>query len=88
MRVKFIHDEDILIARMFNRHGTDWKSISKFFPHRTDIMLKNRFYAYIRKNNLVGKLIEDGQNIADDALIDRIKASIVRDSAQYRSAAL
>lgn len=56
LRVRFSHEEDILIAKYINIYGCDWDKISEFFVTRTPVMLKNRYYSYIRKKNLLRDL--------------------------------
>jgi hypothetical protein len=36
-------DEDALLLQKYIELGTKWVKIAKFFPHRTDAMVKNRF---------------------------------------------
>jgi hypothetical protein len=36
-------DEDALLLQKYIEMGTRWVKIAKFFPHRTDAMVKNRF---------------------------------------------
>lgn len=49
-RVKFTHAEDVKLAKLFKRHGPDWCTISGSYDSRTPIMLKNRYYSYVRKH--------------------------------------
>lgn len=50
-RVKFTLYEDLLIAKYYRQYETDWSKIAQHVPARTNIMIKNRYYAHIRKNN-------------------------------------
>lgn len=50
-RVKFTLYEDLLIAKYYRQYETDWNKIAQHVPARTNIMIKNRYYAHIRKNN-------------------------------------
>jgi len=49
LRVKFTHQEDLMIAKYFNIYGCDWTQIATHFTDRTAMMLKNRYYSHIRK---------------------------------------
>lgn len=50
LRIKFEHQEDLKLAKLFKMHGSKWDLIAQQFPNRTSVMLKNRYYSYIRKN--------------------------------------
>jgi len=58
LRQRFTPEEDLLIAKYYKIYGLQWKKIAEHLKSRTAIMVKNRFYAYIRKNNLLESLIE------------------------------
>mmetsp|Transcript_104283 Transcript_104283/g.145307 ORF Transcript_104283/g.145307 Transcript_104283/m.145307 type:complete len:107 (-) Transcript_104283:497-817(-) len=59
-RKKFTHYEDLMIAKAFTEHGTDWEAISTYFENRrSPIMLKNRYYAFIRKNDKIDDLMAE-----------------------------
>ena len=58
-RVKFTHEEDLMIAKYFDLYGVDWEKMVAHFPNRTAIMIKNRFYSYIRKNNRLENLLQE-----------------------------
>lgn len=62
-RVKFSHEEDVLIAKCFEEYGIDWDKMVVHFTNRTGIMLKNRYYSYIRKNDRLDKLLEEAQKV-------------------------
>jgi len=51
-RKKFIHKEDLLIVKLMKEHGTNWVKIAESFPGRDAIMIKNRYYSFIKKNRL------------------------------------
>lgn len=59
LRVKFNHNEDLLIAKYFDIYGCDWVQISNHFTDRTPIMLKNRYYSHIRKKNLLSSMLHE-----------------------------
>jgi hypothetical protein len=46
---KFSAEEDNLLIFLFNKYGSRWSIISKFFPKRTPDMIKNRFHSSIKK---------------------------------------
>lgn len=62
LRVKFTHDEDVLIAKYFNEYGVDWEKMVSHFPNRTPVMLKNRYYSHIRKNRKLEDLLKELQD--------------------------
>lgn len=41
-------EEDSLLLQKYDEFGTKWKEIAKFFPDKTDIGVKNRYYRNIR----------------------------------------
>lgn len=48
---QWTREEDELIISLRNNLGPQWMKISKYFEHRTDAMIKNRFHFLIRKEN-------------------------------------
>jgi len=74
-RVKFTHDEDLLIAKYFDLYGCDWEKISAHFSNRTPMMIKNRYYSYIRKRSLQEDLLKEATRVSN-------KASAQKESAQ------
>lgn len=63
LRVKFTHQEDLMIARYFDIYGCDWTQIATHFTDRTAMMLKNRYYSHIRKKNLLNSMLEEANEI-------------------------
>jgi hypothetical protein len=61
-RVRFTHDEDLMIVKYYSQYGYDWEKIASQFESRTAIMVKNRFY-HIKKKNILEKLLEEVDNI-------------------------
>jgi len=61
-RIKFTHEEDLQIAKFFEQFGADWAKIATFLPARSAMMVKNRFYSFIRKKNLVNNLLNELSN--------------------------
>jgi len=68
-RVTFKLEEDVRLAKCFKLYGTDWERISEFFPKRTALMLKNRYYYHIRKKNLLNKLLEMGEGFDNNLML-------------------
>jgi len=64
-RVRFTLKEDIQIAKYYKIYGTEWDKIAEHFKGRSSMMLKNRFYSYIRKKNLIDKLLEIPEDAED-----------------------
>lgn len=58
LRVRFSLKEDLMIAKYFNQYGYSWSKISTYFENRDAIMVKNRYYSYIRKKKLLDKLLQ------------------------------
>lgn len=46
---KFTIEEDAKIVELYNKIGSKWSIIAKYFPHRTADMIKNRYYSSIKK---------------------------------------
>lgn len=63
--VKFTHDEDLRIAELFAQHGTSWTKIASYFPDRTPVMIKNRYYSHIRRKGLLNTLINEASGIEE-----------------------
>jgi len=58
-RTKFTHNDDLNIIKYFLEYGMDWKKISDHFSDKNPVMIKNRFYSYIKKKGLVDKYIQE-----------------------------
>ena len=54
-RSRFTKAEDEKIIELFRKSGAKWKEISKEMPGRTENMVKNRFYSYIRRDLLMNQ---------------------------------
>ena len=67
LRVKFTHQEDLLIAKYFETYGCDWTAIASHFADRTAMMLKNRYYSFIRKRNLLQDMLEEVKETNEEA---------------------
>jgi hypothetical protein len=44
------HEDDLLLVRKYMELGNKWVKIAKFFPNRTDSMVKNRFNKLQRRD--------------------------------------
>lgn len=62
-RVKFTHEEDILIVKYFDEYGVDWEKMVAHFPNRTAMMLKNRYYSFIRKQGKYETLLQEAKSL-------------------------
>jgi len=60
--VKFTHDEDLRIAKLFDEYGTSWTKIAEHFTDRTPVMIKNRYYSHIRRKGLLPTLITESHS--------------------------
>jgi len=77
-RKKFTHKEDLKIVEYFDKFGPDWTKIATHFQSRTGVMLKNRYYSYIRKQNLYESLLAEVQNCKkDDEQINELSTGAV-----------
>lgn len=65
-RIKFNHREDLMIAKYYDRFGSNWTKMAPLFPDRTPTMLKNRYYSFIRKRNMTEMLLEKVKEIESD----------------------
>lgn len=52
-----------MIAKYFKLFGTNWEKVSQHFGSRTPVMLKNRYYAFIYKKNLLQTLSEEVEQL-------------------------
>ncbi len=62
-RIKFNHKEDLMIVKYFDKYGSNWTQMATHFQDRTAIMLKNRYYSYIRKRELLEPLLNELKEI-------------------------
>jgi len=70
-----------MIAKYFEKYGSNWGQMAGHFKDRTAIMLKNRYYSFIRKRDLLSSLLEEVKDIEKDNLeIDEIKE---QDAGKY-----
>jgi len=72
-RIKFTHREDLMIAKYFDKFGSNWPQLAVFFPDRTAVMLKNRYYSFIRKKNMLDLLLCRVREIEADGPPDDLK---------------
>jgi len=82
-RVKFTHKEDLMIAKYFEKYGSCWPTLATHFKDRSPIMLKNRYYSFIRKRNLLDSLLEEVHEIENNGtLVDNMK-NVERETSDY-----
>jgi len=62
-RIKFNHREDLMIAKYFEKYGSNWGQMAVHFNGRNGIMLKNRYYSFIRKRDLLEVLLQEVREI-------------------------
>jgi len=62
-KTKFTHKEDLVITKYFNSFGTDWKRIATFLKDRTGVMVKNRYYSFIRKKDQLKVLTDEVKSV-------------------------
>nr|AGM32419.1 Myb-like DNA-binding domain containing protein [Coptotermes formosanus] len=41
-------EEDLLLEKLVNEFGPKWSNLAKFFPGRTDVLIKNRYCLLLR----------------------------------------
>lgn len=54
---QWTHEEDDLIISLRNRLGPQWTKISKYFKHRTDAMIKNRYNNLVKRSFIQRKCL-------------------------------
>jgi len=82
-RIKFNHKEDLMIAKYFEKYGSNWAQMSVHFENRTAIMLKNRYYSFIRKRDLLPILISEVRDIERENL--DVDALGIQEAEKYTS---
>lgn len=65
-RIKFNHREDLMIAKYFEKYGSNWGQMAAHFNGRNGIMLKNRYYSFIRKRDLLEVLLQEVREVEND----------------------
>ena len=66
--VKFSHFEDLIVAKYYHLYSTDWVKISSHLTNRTPMMVRNRFYSYIKKKKLLSQLMREIQSLEEKGL--------------------
>lgn len=70
-RKKYTHKEDLLIVKYFHKNNYNWPDIASKLHDRTGKMVKNRYYLYIRKNEVYDSLLKEVDDYEKDgALIE------------------
>lgn len=82
-RRKFSEKEDLIIVQKFKEIGPKWLQISKELPGRSENMIKNRFYSYLKKS--VRESPEDAEKCGVKAAENRkFVEEIARNIAEER----
>lgn len=55
---KFTKEEDELLTKLYKENGPKWAEITKYFPHRTTDMIKNRFHSSIKKQFFCQEIVK------------------------------
>lgn len=55
-------EEDALIIEKTTQYGKKWKSLVQFFNHRTDAMIKNRYYVLLRQEKKKLRKVQNQKN--------------------------
>lgn len=66
---RYSHKEDLMIAKYFDKYGTNWEKVCEHFEDHTPTMLKNRFYATLRKKDLITPLLSEVVSIEKNGAI-------------------
>mmetsp|Transcript_20749 Transcript_20749/g.18172 ORF Transcript_20749/g.18172 Transcript_20749/m.18172 type:complete len:102 (-) Transcript_20749:445-750(-) len=61
--VKYSHLEDLKLAKYVKVYGNDWAKISLHFINRDAMMLKNRYYAHVRKDEKFVALLKEVETL-------------------------
>jgi hypothetical protein len=69
-RIKFTHQEDLKLVDLIQNFGMQWERIAEEFPGRCSVMVKNRYYSYIRKNHIFEKLLKEVKELRPDISIE------------------
>ena len=76
-RMLFSHKEDLIIAKHFNLIGTNWKKIATFLKNRTGVMVKNRYYSFLRKKNYLSDFLAKVKEIEKERPIEECDENAV-----------
>lgn len=68
-----------LLIRYYKKYGSKWEQISKFFPGRTGIMIKNKYISLVRKGDK-NLLIDDETRhvISSDSSVSAIEIPLLQ----------
>jgi len=64
-RVRFTHEDDLMIVKYLEKYGLDWTSVASHFEGKTPMMIKNRFYSFIKKRDLYDKYLQEVQRLEE-----------------------
>jgi hypothetical protein len=79
---KLTPDEDKTIINLYKIYGSTWNYISKFFPNRTSIMIKNRFYSCLKKKILLENSVPEKEKITKNDDIEKTNKCIVENNIE------
>ncbi|CAD8170983.1 unnamed protein product [Paramecium pentaurelia] len=71
-RSKFTMQEDKIILEQYRIYGPKWSEIAKMLDRRPENQVKNRFYSYIKRVNMLEEKSEDEDNDGDSSNSEHI----------------
>jgi hypothetical protein len=78
-RCMFSVKEDMIIAKYYCIYGKNWTKIASHLDFRTSGMVKNRFYSYIRKQNIMKTLLFIKDDLEAEGEIESQDEEMVED---------
>jgi len=79
---KLTPEEDNTIINLYKIYGSTWNYISKFFPNRTSIMIKNRFYSCLKKKILLENSVLENEKITKNDHIEKTNKCIAENNIE------
>jgi len=67
--VRFTHEEDLLLSKCIVDYNRNWEKIVVEFPNRTIMMLRNRYYSFLKKNNVLNNLLKEQEKLTNNGAI-------------------
>jgi len=67
-RVKFSHEEDLQLVKSYQIYGLNWEKIASSLERRTPMMVKNRFYSYIKKKGALTGLLQELETTKSESI--------------------
>jgi len=78
---KFTEDEEMLIMQLYNQVGTNWEEIAKYIPHKSPLMVKNKYYSKLKKKlNKEKRFKVNFKQVEDDVVIPQKKQKHVNNT--------